>query len=131
MKRASLLALAAIVYGVAAWMVAPGFYDGFGPPQPYNWTCPPPQAGAENSAARIATSLRGLADVCGSGMSAAAARRLRDFFGGSTVAVGAEVGSGAASGAWSERCSAVQRRGPVRGRFGDFALSVRLGSNKA
>ena len=46
MKRASLLALAAIVYGVAAWMVAPGFYDGFGPPQPYNWMCPPPQAGA-------------------------------------------------------------------------------------
>jgi hypothetical protein len=31
---------------VAAWMVAPGFYDGFGPQQPYNWTCPPPQAGA-------------------------------------------------------------------------------------
>jgi hypothetical protein len=31
---------------VAAWMVAPGFYDGFGPVQPYNWTCPPPQAGA-------------------------------------------------------------------------------------
>jgi hypothetical protein len=31
---------------VAAWMVAPGFYDGFGPPQPYNWTCPPAQAGA-------------------------------------------------------------------------------------
>jgi hypothetical protein len=27
-------------------MVAPGFYDGFGPPQPYNFTCPPPQAGA-------------------------------------------------------------------------------------
>jgi hypothetical protein len=27
-------------------MVAPGFYDGFGPPAPYNWTCPPPQAGA-------------------------------------------------------------------------------------
>lgn len=27
-------------------MVAPGFYDGFGPPQPYAWTCPPPQAGA-------------------------------------------------------------------------------------
>jgi hypothetical protein len=33
-------------YVVAAWMVAPGFYDGFGPPQPYNWTCPPPQAGS-------------------------------------------------------------------------------------
>jgi hypothetical protein len=31
---------------VAAWMVAPGFYDGFGPVQPYSWTCPPPQAGA-------------------------------------------------------------------------------------
>ncbi len=41
-----MLALAAIVYAVAAWMVAPGFYDGFGPAQPYNWTCPPPQAGA-------------------------------------------------------------------------------------
>jgi hypothetical protein len=31
---------------VAAWMVAPGFYDGFGPAQPYRWICPPPQAGA-------------------------------------------------------------------------------------
>src|ERR1700686_4960681 len=31
---------------VAAWMVAPGFYDGFGPGQPNKWTCPPPQAGA-------------------------------------------------------------------------------------
>ena len=46
MKRASLLAAAALTYSIAAWMVAPGFYDGFGPPQPYNWTCPPPQAGA-------------------------------------------------------------------------------------
>ena len=46
MKRAALLAAAATTYAVAAWMVAPGFYDGFGPPQPYNWTCPPPQAGA-------------------------------------------------------------------------------------
>jgi hypothetical protein len=25
-------------------MVAPGFYDGFGPTQPYNWVSPPPQA---------------------------------------------------------------------------------------
>ncbi len=41
-----MLALAAIFYAVASWMVAPGFYDGFGPTQPYNWTCPPPQAGA-------------------------------------------------------------------------------------
>lgn len=46
MKRAAILAVAATTYLVAAWMVAPGFYDGFGPPQPYNWTCPPPQAGA-------------------------------------------------------------------------------------
>ena len=46
MRRAGLLAAAVAAYAVAAWMVAPGFYDGFGPPQPYNWTCPPPQAGA-------------------------------------------------------------------------------------
>jgi hypothetical protein len=26
-------------------MVAPGFYDGFGPPEPYRWTCPPASAG--------------------------------------------------------------------------------------
>jgi hypothetical protein len=45
-KRAALLAAAVTAYMVAAWSVAPGFYDGFGPPQPYNWTCPPPQAGA-------------------------------------------------------------------------------------
>jgi hypothetical protein len=44
-RRAGLLAAAVAAYAVAAWMVAPGFYDGFGPPQPYNWTCPPPQAG--------------------------------------------------------------------------------------
>ena len=42
------MAAAVVVYAVAAWMVAPGFYDGFGPPQPYNWTCPPPQAGANS-----------------------------------------------------------------------------------
>ena len=41
-----LLAAAVVTYVVAAWMVAPGFYDGFGPPLPYNWTCPPPNAGA-------------------------------------------------------------------------------------
>lgn len=41
-----LLAAAVIAYVVAAWMVAPGFYDGFGPQQPYNWTCPPSAAGA-------------------------------------------------------------------------------------
>ena len=46
MKRARLLVLAAVAYIVAAWSVAPGFYDGFTPPQPYNFVCPPPQAGA-------------------------------------------------------------------------------------
>ena len=37
MKKAALLAAAAILYAVAAWTVAPGFYDGFTPPQPYNF----------------------------------------------------------------------------------------------
>ena len=46
MKRTRLLVLAAIAYIVAAWSVAPGFYDGFTPPEPYNFVCPPPQAGA-------------------------------------------------------------------------------------
>ena len=46
MRRVALLAAAVTLYVLAAWMVAPGFYDGFGPPAPYNWTCPPPQAGA-------------------------------------------------------------------------------------
>ncbi|HEY3086098.1 MAG TPA: hypothetical protein VGK28_11635 [Candidatus Dormibacteraeota bacterium] len=49
MRRTALLAIGATVYALAAWTVAPGFYDGFGPPQPYNWTCPPPQAGANES----------------------------------------------------------------------------------
>jgi len=47
-KRAALLALGVVLYAVAAWMVAPGFYDGIAPPQPYNFTCPPPQAGANS-----------------------------------------------------------------------------------
>ena len=46
MRRLAILGVAAVAYVLAAWIVAPGFYDGFGPPQPYNWTCPPPQAGA-------------------------------------------------------------------------------------
>ena len=33
-------------------MVAPGFYDGFTPPQPYNWVSPPPQAAASNQPPR-------------------------------------------------------------------------------
>jgi hypothetical protein len=46
MRRLALLSVAAVIYSLAAWMVAPGFYDGIGPPEPYNWTCPPPQAGS-------------------------------------------------------------------------------------
>ncbi len=45
-RRLALLVAAVAVYSLAAWAVAPGFYDGFGPASPYNWTCPPPQAGA-------------------------------------------------------------------------------------
>jgi hypothetical protein len=47
-KRLAILGAASAVYVLAAWSVAPGFYDGFGPPQAYNFTCPPPQAGANN-----------------------------------------------------------------------------------
>lgn len=32
---------AAVVYLLSAWMVAPGFYDGFTPQSPYNFVCPP------------------------------------------------------------------------------------------
>lgn len=51
MKRLLLIATAASVYLVAAWMVAPGFYDGITPQQPYNWVCPPPIAGANSGIA--------------------------------------------------------------------------------
>ena len=50
MKRIVLLATAATVYLMAAWMVAPGFYDGLAPVQPYNWVCPPPQVPSGNLA---------------------------------------------------------------------------------
>jgi hypothetical protein len=50
-KRLLLIATAASVYLVAAWMVAPGFYDGITPQQPYNWVCPPPIAGANSGIA--------------------------------------------------------------------------------
>jgi hypothetical protein len=45
MKRGAFFGAATIAYLLAAWMVAPGFYDGFTPQQPYNWVCPPPQVG--------------------------------------------------------------------------------------
>jgi hypothetical protein len=47
-KRPLLIAAAATVYLTAAWMVAPGFYDGLTPPQPYNFVCSPPVAGANS-----------------------------------------------------------------------------------
>jgi len=50
-KRALYIAAAAGVYLVAAWMVAPGFYDGIAPQQPYNFVCPPPVAGANSGVA--------------------------------------------------------------------------------
>jgi hypothetical protein len=65
-KRAALLAAAATTYAIAAWMVAPGFYDGFGPPQAYNWTCPPPQAGANikpPSGQQVVKVLNGVSDA--------------------------------------------------------------------
>ena len=54
MNRPLLIAVAASVYVVAAWVVPPGFYDGIAPPQPYNWVCPPPVAGA-NSGVKAAS----------------------------------------------------------------------------
>ena len=44
MKRVGLVSSAVVIYILAAWMVAPGFYDGGFAPS-YNWVCPPPQAG--------------------------------------------------------------------------------------
>ncbi len=47
-RRAAVLALAAVAYALAAWSVAPGFYDGIAPPQPYRWVSPPPQLRGAN-----------------------------------------------------------------------------------
>lgn len=38
---------------MAAWTVAPGFYDGTGPAVQYNWVCPPPVAGATTGIAPV------------------------------------------------------------------------------
>jgi hypothetical protein len=43
-----LLAFAVVAYALAAWAVAPGFYDGIAPPQPYRWVSPPPELRATN-----------------------------------------------------------------------------------
>jgi hypothetical protein len=42
-RRGLALLAAAAAYLAAAWLVPPGFYDGFAPPPPYNWMSPPPQ----------------------------------------------------------------------------------------
>jgi len=47
-RSIALLALAAAGYVLAAWMVAPGFYDGIGPVAPYNWESPPPEFANSN-----------------------------------------------------------------------------------
>lgn len=47
-RRLAVLALAAVAYALAAWSVAPGFYDGIAPPQPYRWVSPPPQLRSSN-----------------------------------------------------------------------------------
>jgi len=65
-KRLGLLASATVIYLLAAWMVAPGFYDGFTPQQPYNWVCPPPQAGsnqAPNSGHQVIKVVGGISDA--------------------------------------------------------------------
>jgi hypothetical protein len=46
--RLALLAGAVVAYALAAWAVAPGFYDGIAPPQPYRWVSPPPQLATGN-----------------------------------------------------------------------------------
>jgi hypothetical protein len=49
-RRLVLLALAAVAYGLAAWMVTPGFFDGFAAPTPYRWACPPSEFKSSNQA---------------------------------------------------------------------------------
>ena len=45
---AALLGLGAAAYALAAWAVAPGFYDGFQTVTPYRWVSPPPNLAANN-----------------------------------------------------------------------------------
>jgi hypothetical protein len=42
------MAAAAAAYVLAAWLVAPGFFDGFAPPAPYHWVSPPPDLKSSN-----------------------------------------------------------------------------------
>lgn len=50
MRRPLALALAAAAYVLAAWLVAPGFFDGFAPAAPYHWVSPPPDLRNSNQA---------------------------------------------------------------------------------
>lgn len=47
-RRGGLLLGATLAYLLAAWAVAPGFYDGFAPSRPYNWVSPPPRLARGN-----------------------------------------------------------------------------------
>jgi len=49
-RRLGLLGAAAAVYALGAWLVAPGFFDGFAPAAPYRWVSPPPALQAGNQA---------------------------------------------------------------------------------
>jgi hypothetical protein len=42
------LAVAAVAYVLAAWLVVPGFFDGFAPAAPYHWVSPPPDLRSGN-----------------------------------------------------------------------------------
>jgi hypothetical protein len=64
-RKLILLAFAAALYAIAAWQVAPGFYDGFQPPAPYTWVSPPPgvqNPGQPRSGQATARVTRGIVD---------------------------------------------------------------------
>jgi hypothetical protein len=48
MRRLLVLALCAVAYVLAAWMVSPGFFDGLAPPAPYHWVSPAPDFRSTN-----------------------------------------------------------------------------------
>jgi hypothetical protein len=49
-RRPVALAVAAAAYVLAAWVVVPGFFDGFAPAAPYHWVSPPPDLKNSNQA---------------------------------------------------------------------------------
>jgi hypothetical protein len=49
-RRPVALAVAAVAYVLAAWLVVPGFFDGFAPAAPYHWVSPPPDLKNSNQA---------------------------------------------------------------------------------